>query len=120
MSEGAAATKYCVVLTTTASESEAAALARTIVSSRLAACVQVQPIHSYYFWDGKLCEEPEYQLWIKARSAQYLELEELIRQNHSYATPEILRLPVVGGSSDYLAWLDETTRAPQGGAREAP
>ena len=38
---------------------------------------------------------------------KYAELEQHIRANHSYETPEIVRLAIVGGSREYLAWIGE-------------
>ena len=32
-------------------------------------------------------------------------MEEAVRQIHSYEVPELLALPVLDGSSDYLNWL---------------
>lgn len=104
-----ATSEYCVVLTTTAGEAEAAALARTILAARLAACVQVQPIRSFYVWQGKSCDEPECLLYIKTRTEHYAALEELIRGHHSYDTPEILALPILAGSPPYLRFIDEAT-----------
>jgi periplasmic divalent cation tolerance protein len=102
---------YCVVLTTTASPEQAEELAKKLVASKLAACVQVQQIRSYYMWKGEACNDPECLLFIKARQAQYEELELFIRKNHTYETPEILQLPVTAGFNGYLKWIDEVTSA---------
>ncbi len=82
---------YCMVLTTTSSVQQAEALARGIVSQKLAACVQVQPVNSYYLWEGQVRNEPECLLLIKTRSDQYQALEQFIGANHAYETPEIVR-----------------------------
>lgn len=103
------ATAYCVVQTTLASEAEAAALARAIVQARLAACVQLQPVRSFYVWKGQAHDEPEWLLGIKTRQALWPQLEACIRAHHPYETPEILQLPVLAGSADYLAWVDTNT-----------
>lgn len=101
---------YCVVLTTASSPELAEELAKKIIESKLAACVQVQQIRSYYMWKGVACNEPECLLFIKARSAQYQELEDFVRKHHTYETPEIIQLPIVAGFSPYLQWIDEVTR----------
>lgn len=103
------ATAYCVVQTTLASEAEAAALARAIVQARLAACVQLQPVRSLYVWQDQAHDEPEWLLGIKTRAALWPQLEAYIRELHPYETPEILQLPVLAGSADYLAWVDTNT-----------
>ena len=102
---------YCVVLTTTSSPEQAEELAKKIVFSKLGACVQVQQIKSFYMWKGEACIDPECLLLVKARTAQYAELEAFIKANHSYDTPEIIQLPIIAGSVGYLNWIDEVTSA---------
>ncbi|MFC5519748.1 divalent-cation tolerance protein CutA [Polaromonas jejuensis] len=104
------ATPYCIVLTSTASEAQAETLARQIVEARLGACVQIQPIRSFYQWQGQLCAEPEWQLSIKTQQARYQELEQFILARHAYETPEIVQIPITAGSKDYLRWVDAGTQ----------
>ncbi|CCH30423.1 divalent-cation tolerance protein CutA [Actinosynnema sp. NPDC047251] len=102
---------HVVVITTTDSEDAAATLARAVVDERLAACVQISaPVRSIYRWDGAIHDDREWQLWIKTTYDRLDELTGFIEANHSYDTPEVLALPVLGGSPDYLAWLTEQTR----------
>ncbi|NUS71864.1 MAG: divalent-cation tolerance protein CutA [Corynebacteriales bacterium] len=99
--------KYCAALTTTDSLDAANKLASSIVAARLAACVQVVgPIRSFYCWEGRVNNNEEYQLWAKTSEAKYAELETHILAEHSYDVPEIIRLPITGGSEAYLSWID--------------
>lgn len=98
---------YIVVLTTVGSEAQGEELARSIVGARLAACVQIQPIRGVYKWKGELCGGQEFLLTIKTVERQYADLEQHIKTNHTYETPEIIKLPISGGSREYLAWIDE-------------
>jgi len=98
---------YLVVLTTVGSEAQGEELARSIVGAGLAACVQIQPIRSVYKWKGEVCTEAEFLLMIKTVERQYVSLEQHIKANHSYETPEIIKLPITGGSREYLGWIDE-------------
>lgn len=100
---------FCLVMTTTASEAEAETLAQQIVQARLAACVQVQAIKSFYVWKERPCTENEWLLLIKTRSVLYPVLEEFIRAHHSYETPEIVQLPITAGSPGYLDWMAAQT-----------
>jgi periplasmic divalent cation tolerance protein len=100
---------YCVVQTTVASQTQAETLARLIVEARLGACVQLQPIRSFYRWQNEVQDEAEFLLQIKTRQACYPALEAFIRAHHSYETPEIVQLPIVAGSADYLQWLETET-----------
>ena len=102
-------TAYCMVQTALASEAQAEALARLIVGARLGACVQLQPIRSFYRWQNEVRDESEFLLQIKTRQACYPALEAFICAHHSYETPEIVQLPIVAGSADYLQWLQAET-----------
>jgi periplasmic divalent cation tolerance protein len=104
------ATPYCIVLTTTASEAQAETLARQIVEARLGACVQIQAIKSFYRWKNALCAEPEWRLSIKTRQVRFEALAQFISAHHDYETPEIVQIPISGGSGDYLRWLDDETQ----------
>lgn len=99
----------CVVSTALGTENEAEALAAALVEAGLAACVQVTHVRSFYRWEGELKREPEWVLLIKTRSARFAEVGAFIRERHSYDMPEVLQLPVSGGSPDYLRWLLEST-----------
>lgn len=101
---------FVIVLTTTASEEQAAALARSIIDAGLAACVHLQPIRSVYRWKGEVLDEPEWRLAIKTTAERYEALERHINDRHSYETPEILRIDIQGGSAEYLRWIEETVQ----------
>ncbi len=97
-----------IILTTTPDIEEAETLAAKIVSSGLAACVQVLPqITSFYVWEGKLQREGEYLLLIKTLEEKYDELHALISENHSYDVPEVVAIDAARVSDPYLAWMRE-------------
>ena len=86
---------------------QAAAIAKTLVREKLAACVNLVPnVSSIYSWKGKIEEGREVLLVIKSRAAHSKRLAARIRQLHSYEVPEIIALPVVDGSEAYLGWLE--------------
>jgi periplasmic divalent cation tolerance protein len=94
------------VFTTASSQEEAARIARTLVESRLAACVQVLgPITSTYRWQGAIETGQEWLCIAKTARGLYPQVEQAIRQAHSYQVPEILAIDVAEASADYLAWL---------------
>ncbi|HEX2172306.1 MAG TPA: divalent-cation tolerance protein CutA [Dehalococcoidia bacterium] len=101
---------YCVVFTTCASGEDAGNLATTLLRERLAACVQVVDIKSYYVWNDEHVNEPEKLLLIKTRADLYPAIEATLGRVHPYETPEIVCLPVVAGSPDYLRWIDGATK----------
>ncbi len=99
-------TDYLLVITTTASKEDAEKMAALMVSKRLAACVQVEgPLTSVYWWKGKAEKDQEWKCSFKTSKSKYSQLEQVIKDNHSYDTPEIVALPIVAGSPDYLDWM---------------
>jgi periplasmic divalent cation tolerance protein len=80
------------------------------LEARLAACVQIQEITSYYWWNDKVNHEPEQLLYLKTTSDKYQALEALLIANHSYDTPEILQLPVEAGFEKNLSWMQKEIR----------
>lgn len=97
-----------LVTTTVATEQQADSLAHAIVENKLAACVQIHPIRSIYRWKGDVSNEPEHLLNIKTLDRNYAALEEFIRERHPYETPEIISIPITGGSQTYLDWLRDS------------
>lgn len=94
-----------LVVLVTVPPAQAAELARTLVQSRLAACVNTLPAQSVYRWDGDVVEEPETLLLIKTTGERYPELERFIRERHSYEVPEIVALPVDRALPEFASWL---------------
>ena len=98
-----------IVLTTLGADADAAALARTLVDERLAACVNVlPPMDSFYRWKGRVEADRERQLIMKTSADRVPALEARLRQLHPYELPEFLILGAAGGSAAYLAWVGES------------
>jgi len=100
---------HCIVMTTCAGRAEAEALAQQIVEARLAACVQMTDVVSVYTWRNAVHKDPEVLMLMKTRADRYPELEAFIARHHTYEVPEIVRLPLDGGSARYLGWVDAMT-----------
>ena len=101
---------YCVVMTTCGRREEAEDLAAKIIENRLAACVQLSEVASYYKWENEVCHEPETRLLIKTTHAGLEPLEGFIKANHGYDVPQIISLKIESGSPEYLAWIDEAVQ----------
>jgi periplasmic divalent cation tolerance protein len=99
--------KNRIVLVTCGTLTEGRRIARSVVSKRLAACVNVvlSPVDSYYTWKGKLESAREYLLVIKTTAKKLPELEKEVERLHTYDVPEFIALPIVAGSKSYLQWL---------------
>ena len=101
--------EYSIIITTTDSEEEARSLSAKLVESRLAACVQVSGIQSFYAWKGEVHNDPEFKLLIKTRRELYPKVESFLCENHSYEVPEIIEVPIRSGVEGYLWWIGEET-----------
>jgi periplasmic divalent cation tolerance protein len=100
-------TDRIVVLITTGSEEEAHKIAESLVNRRKAACVNIVPrVDSLFWWEGKLDSARESLLIVKTKASLFPEMVELVKRVHSYEVPEIIALPIIVGSEDYLTWLD--------------
>lgn len=104
-------TDNIVILVTGASLRECRKIARHLVQARLAACVNLtQPIQSIYRWQGKLANEKEFLMLIKSTRELFDEIKSEVSKIHSYTTPEIICLPIVDGSADYLQWVGNSVK----------
>jgi periplasmic divalent cation tolerance protein len=87
-------------------------IGRTVVSERLAACVNVLPgITSIYRWDGELHADQEVLCLLKTTAERFEALAARIRALHPYDVPEIIAVEVVAGSPAYLEWVAAQTTA---------
>lgn len=96
-----------VALITTSSEEEARKIAELLVNGKKAACVNIVPgVDSVFWWEDKLDSARESLLLVKTKASLFPEIVELVKRTHSYEVPEIIALPIIAGSEDYLKWLD--------------
>jgi periplasmic divalent cation tolerance protein len=99
--------KPIAIFTTAGSADEARRIARAVVERRLAACVQITEIESFYRWKGELQNEKEWRLLIKSTEAQYVAVEVAIRELHSYELPAIYAVAFDQAYAAYAEWIRE-------------
>jgi len=99
-----------VVFSTCGDRTEAVRIARDLVSRRLAACVNILPVTSFFRWNNKLQNESEWLLIIKTRSELFPRLKACICTLNQSQVPEIVSLKINDGLTSYLKWLDSETR----------
>jgi periplasmic divalent cation tolerance protein len=106
-----------VILTNLPDQASAERLARRLVETKIAACVNIlAPCVSIYRWQGAVETTQEVPVLIKTLRAHYHKLEQAVRECHPYTLPEIIALPVVAGLPDYLAWIAAATTNQEMGA----
>ena len=100
-----------LVITNLPDRDTATKLAHALVERRLAACVNIlSPCRSVYRWQGKTEDAEEFPMLIKTTKDRYAELQAAIRAGHPYELPEIIAIPLAGGLSAYLEWVESETR----------
>ena len=96
-----------VIILSTASPDNAKAIARVLVGERIAACVNMTTVSSYYHWKGEFCDDTETLLIIKTLDSRKGEVMDAIRRHHTYELPEMIVIPITGGFPPYISWLKE-------------
>ena len=103
---------YIIVFNTCNSTEIASSIADTLVSKKLAACVNVvKSIESVYEWQGKIERDNEILLIIKTRQSLFSQVQNAIQELHDYELPEIIAVPIDTGEKNYLNWIKSATLA---------
>ena len=104
-------TDKIVVLITAASRRECKKIAKHLVEAKLAACVNItQGIESVYRWEGKITQDKEFLMMVKTTRELLQEIKRAVAKIHSYHTPEIICLPIIDGSRNYLQWVSDSVK----------
>ena len=102
-------TDKIVVLVTGTDARECARIARHLLEKRLIACANLIPqIRSLYTWEGKVADEKECLMVLKSSRGLFAALQAEIEKQHTYSVPEIIALPIIEGSPNYLNWIAES------------
>jgi periplasmic divalent cation tolerance protein len=102
---------HIVIFITAANKKEAGKIAAALVKSKTVACVNViDKVESFFWWQGKIEQAPELLLIAKSTKAKLNQIIKLVKSLHSYEVPEIIALPITGGSKKYLEWIDAAIR----------
>lgn len=98
-----------IIYVTVSREDEASKIAKALIESRLAACVNIiSNIRSIYRWEGNVEDDNESLMIIKTKDSKFHEVQKKVEELHSYSVPEVIAFPIEKGSEKYLAWLSES------------
>ena len=103
--------QYVIAFITTPTKEVGEKIANALLDKKLAACVNlISPIRSLYIWNGSTNTDEETLLVVKTRADLFTDqLIPAVKAVHPYEVPEIIALPIVMGSSDYLQWIEAVT-----------
>ena len=95
-----------VMVSTCPDKETAKKIAKTLVEKNLVACASIVKIEeSIYKWQGKLVEESEYLLIMKAKKDKYDRIEMVLKINHPHKVPELICMEVTKGNKEYIDWV---------------
>ncbi|MAC83402.1 MAG: divalent-cation tolerance protein CutA [Arcobacter sp.] len=101
--------KIVLIQTTCASRTEAKNIAKILIDSKLAACVQLSEVESFYTWNDEFCSDNETLVSIKTRKENFEKVKSKIKEYHSYDVPEIIEIDITNSSKKYLKFIGENT-----------
>lgn len=102
---------YVMIVIATSTEEEAEKIGKTLVEEKLAASANIIPsIKSFFFWKGEFNSVSEAIILLNTRHDLFEKIQQRARELHSYELPEVIAVPILAGSSDFLAWVKENTR----------
>jgi periplasmic divalent cation tolerance protein len=97
---------FIIVLVTTSDQVEAEKIVHALLTEKLIACANIiNPVTSFFQWKGKLDCSQECLVVMKSNLDLFATLTKKVKEMHSYEVPEILALPIIGGSETYMSWM---------------
>lgn len=102
---------HIVVFVTTTDRKEAERISQSLLNEKLIACANIiGPVHSFFWWAGKVEKAEEHIVLMKSRSDLFEKISERVKALHTYDIPEIIALPIKLGSLEYLKWIDSSLK----------
>ena len=99
---------FSIIYITAGSREEAKDIGRKLVEERLAACANIFPIASIYRWKDNVEEADEFGIFVKTKTEKVKEIEQRVKELHSYEVPCVVSFRMYEGSEDYLRWIEES------------
>ncbi|MBC7775339.1 MAG: divalent-cation tolerance protein CutA [Phycisphaerae bacterium] len=99
---------FLVFYVTYPDEATARRISESLVARRLAACANVFPIQSVYWWEGTIQHEGEWVSILKTRVDLESDVENAIEALHPYEVPCIMRFEGWANEA-YEKWIEEST-----------
>jgi periplasmic divalent cation tolerance protein len=104
-------TEFMVVFITASTFDQAEKIGKVLLEKKLVACVNIiKNIKSFFWWKGEISDEDEVLLMAKSENDNFKKIEEETKKLHSYSVPEIIALPLISGSKEYLDWIESETQ----------
>lgn len=102
--------KIIIIQTTCKDKKEAKKIAKVLLKEKLAACIQISLVDSFYMWKNEICNEGENLLSIKTKKENFKKIQRKIKEIHSYDLPEIISFDITNVSSEYKKFIKQNTK----------
>ncbi|MFC1501535.1 divalent-cation tolerance protein CutA [Elusimicrobiota bacterium] len=100
-----------IIFVTCANVDEAKKISKNLLDNKLVACVNMsENISSMYWWKEKIEESKEVLLTLKTKKKLADDVVKKVKELHSYEVPEIIWTTIEGGNTDYLKWIQDSTK----------
>lgn len=90
---------------------DAEKVAYYLIDNKLAACVSIVPVQSFYYWKRKKMSLKEYEAIIKTKKEKFDTIEKAIKELLQYEIPQLIAIEVSKVNKDYLNWLEQEARS---------
>ena len=97
----------CLIITTSDSKEKAQLIAKALISKKLAACVQIDTVESFYSWKEEIRQDKEYRLMIKTLKSKYKSIENEIAQLNNYDVSQVTCLDIDQSLEVYSKWIQD-------------
>jgi periplasmic divalent cation tolerance protein len=101
-----------IIQTTTNDQATASKIASILLDAKKVACIQLENIESYFWWEGKVQSSKELRLSVKTVKSLSHEVISIIKANHNYSLPEIIEIAITDTTTEYLSWIIKETNQP--------
>ncbi|MBK6621902.1 MAG: divalent-cation tolerance protein CutA [Saprospirales bacterium] len=101
--------RFALIYITHPSEEKAREIGNHLVEKRLAACANIFPISSAYWWQGAIQQEGEWVSIVKTTLPLWEKLKEEVRKIHPYEVPCIVKVEAEA-NEEYYGWIESEVR----------
>lgn len=91
-------------------KSDALKISKALLKLRLIACYNLWPVESAYWWKGKILLDPGVHMMLKTKEANFKKIEEFIKKESGYETPEVIAIKPSKVNASYLDWLNKEVK----------
>ena len=96
-----------LVYVTHPDEKTAKFISQACIENHLAACANILPITSCFWWKSTYTSQNEFVTIFKTIPSKWKQLKEIIEKNHPYSVPCIMKISVEANDS-FEKWVRES------------